>query len=572
MKTLYYYLLIINSIFIYSCANDNSTRELKLFPVQQGNEFQYIDRDGKIVINPQFSEASIFHDGLALIRTSGNDAKWGYISEDGKYAISPNYKYATIFSEDLAWVVSENTAPSAINNKGETKITLQDAESVKIFKEGLSAFSIIDSAGLKWGFIDKSGQVKINPQFMNTGNFSNGRCAVQNTEGKWGYIDNEGKLLINYQFDLAKEFVNDKAIVKSIDKTGVIDESGKYLINPQFINMEADGENYLIVQNEKIGWCDQDGKIIINPQFGNAYPFYGNKLAAVMSGGNWGYIDIDGKFAINPQFDVALPFNGNIALVRSSNKYGFIDSEGKYTINPQFDDVAEDLKFFLINRCSHYEIVTTEYFNIDQITSRISINKPEGLSLNSELSDIISFIDNYKKQSKSKNTGNYSEADRVADSIAKVNAAANYYADNNSENDYDMLFNRYTMQHNLFKDQIISNDASIDFYVYVNAYKTIPDGWYTRQVLNTDAEVLGFAYILKLKNKAYGKEKIVIDALEKSFLGYNKVDTKSTKNYGYYTNGDKVIVLTYEDRSGSRESYIGISINNNQENDSYEGD
>ncbi|MBK9317499.1 MAG: WG repeat-containing protein [Bacteroidetes bacterium] len=68
------YLLI---SFISSCGGGKSVSEIKLIPVKSGEDFQYIDKQGKIVINPQFSEATIFRNGLALIKTSGNEPKWG---------------------------------------------------------------------------------------------------------------------------------------------------------------------------------------------------------------------------------------------------------------------------------------------------------------------------------------------------------------------------------------------------------------------------------------------------------------------------------------------------------------
>jgi hypothetical protein len=66
---------------------------------------------------------------------------------------------------------------------------MQNAEAVKIFKEGLAAFSLKDSSGIRWGFVNDDGKVIINPMFSKTGNFSDGKCAVENSEGKWGYID-----------------------------------------------------------------------------------------------------------------------------------------------------------------------------------------------------------------------------------------------------------------------------------------------------------------------------------------------------------------------------------------------
>lgn len=128
---------ILFAIFFISSCNDDGKKnsEIKLIPVRNGNEFQYIDREGKIVINPQFSVATIFRDGLALVKTSGSEPKWGFITEEGKFAINANYKSATVFSDGLAWVVSDNAAPTLINTKGEAKFTLQDAETVENFKK-----------------------------------------------------------------------------------------------------------------------------------------------------------------------------------------------------------------------------------------------------------------------------------------------------------------------------------------------------------------------------------------------------------------------------------------------------
>ncbi|MBK9317500.1 MAG: WG repeat-containing protein [Bacteroidetes bacterium] len=472
----------------------------------------------------------------------------GFISEDGKFKITANYKSATVFSDDFAWVVSENSSPTAINNKGEIMFTLQDAETVKIFKEGLSAFSIIDSSGVKWGFVDKEGKVKINPQFSNTGNFSNGKCAVANSDGKWGYISNEGKMLINYQFEKAKEFVDGKAIVVSGDKTGLIDEKGKYLINPQFSDMADDGGKYLIEEDGKWGWCDKEGKIIINPQFGEAFPFMGNDLAAVQSGKSWGYIDIDGKIVINPQFDMALPYNGKLALVVSSRKIGFIDAEGKYIINPQFDDVSRDLLAHMLNGSSAFESVESDFFNITSIVNRININTPEGLSLSSKLSDIISYLE---KRIDSKNEIQSSDEaaflDSVLDSVATLTTEEEDYTSNSSStfnnNKIELKFNKYSNQHLLFSKEVITKDASLSFYVIANAFKEIPDGWNPKKVLNPDEKVRGFIYSISLSGKGEGKEKYVLDAIENSFLGFHKDGKQSTNEIQVYSKGNQLLQL-----------------------------
>ena len=225
---------VLITLLLSSCGMVNNELELKLLPVSSGKEFQYIDSDGKIIINPQFSDAGLFQDGLAMVSSGGDNPKVGFIDEKGMYKIQPQYLRATPFSDGLAWVVSENAAPTAIDKEGGIKFTLKDAQKVRGFSEGLAAFSVSDTSGVKWGFVDKSGVVKINPQFNAVGGFSNGLCPVCNADGKWGYIDNNGLIKINNQFDAAESFQSKNASVKMGEKYGLIDESGKFVINPQY--------------------------------------------------------------------------------------------------------------------------------------------------------------------------------------------------------------------------------------------------------------------------------------------------------------------------------------------------
>ncbi|EAK1349894.1 WG repeat-containing protein, partial [Campylobacter coli] len=52
----------------------------------------------------------------------------------------------------------------------------------------------------KWGFIDKSGKIVIEPKFDGVGNFSEGLAGVE-LNGKWGFIDKSGKIVIEPKFD-----------------------------------------------------------------------------------------------------------------------------------------------------------------------------------------------------------------------------------------------------------------------------------------------------------------------------------------------------------------------------------
>lgn len=489
---------------IISCSyfKGETIPKVELFPVKSGKEYQYIDREGKIIINPQFGQATVFRDELALIKTTSEEPKYGYVNTEGNYEINAQYKRATVFAEGLAWVVTENSAPSTINKQGEIKFTMQDAEYVENYSEGLAAYGILGEDGkLKWGFVDMTGSVKINPQFSAVDKFSENKCAVKNDEGKWGYIDQEGKILINNQFDDISKFENGYAIVETNNKKGVINAQGKYIINPQFTDIWNDNKGYLIEQDGKWGWCDVHGKIYINPQFSQAFIFGNNNLAPVKSGEMWGYIDNKGKIVINPQFEFALPFNGDLALVMSGNKVGFIDNEGKYVVNPQFDEISTDLALYLLNRTSNFERIETDYFNVGVITDAINFESPEGFTFDSTFEDLMK---KYKM----------TEPD----------------------------FSKYQTEYKVVENSKISNDATYSFIVVGKPFKETTvnhQGYYgsyatTEKVFNNSIKPNVYAYLIELQNKGEGKEDVVLKSLENKLKGFEKDIDKSEEENLFY--------------------------------------
>ena len=54
--------------------------------MRTGGRWGFIDKAGKIVINPQFDDAMSFTNGMSRVRLSG---KTGYIGPDGKYIWNP---------------------------------------------------------------------------------------------------------------------------------------------------------------------------------------------------------------------------------------------------------------------------------------------------------------------------------------------------------------------------------------------------------------------------------------------------------------------------------------------------
>src|SRR5262245_48694072 len=81
--------------------------------IQSGGKYGYIDRTGRVVIQPQFDQAEDFSGGMASIAIH---YKHGYINQRGELVVKPQFEYAHDFSDGLA-LVSPNERSSSFIDK-----------------------------------------------------------------------------------------------------------------------------------------------------------------------------------------------------------------------------------------------------------------------------------------------------------------------------------------------------------------------------------------------------------------------------------------------------------------------
>ncbi|MFT5169111.1 MAG: hypothetical protein ACI8P3_004359, partial [Saprospiraceae bacterium] len=69
------------------------------------------------------------------------------------------------------------------------------------------------------------------------------------SENKWGYINKGGRLVIRPKFDDARNFSEEKAVVRIAGKWGVVDRNGEYILAPTFKSIWSYSEGLARVQN-----------------------------------------------------------------------------------------------------------------------------------------------------------------------------------------------------------------------------------------------------------------------------------------------------------------------------------
>ena len=138
----------------------------ELVPIEKNGLWGYADREGKVIIKPQFSRAGRFSEGLALVWTGGvpltdsivkSFVKMGYIDKTGRWVIHSRFGY--YFFDD--------------------------------FSDGLVPFRKQSS---KWGFMDRTGKIVIQPRFDWAGSFAENVAPVL-LDAKCAHVDEAGKVL-----------------------------------------------------------------------------------------------------------------------------------------------------------------------------------------------------------------------------------------------------------------------------------------------------------------------------------------------------------------------------------------
>jgi hypothetical protein len=194
----------------------------------KGMAFGFRDTAGEYKIKPKFDGAMDFSEGVAAIML-GN--KWGFVNAGNDFVIFPSYDEAYSFTNGLAYVRA-GSKKTFINKKGKTVINLSSYEEVSPFM--YDEMIAVRKAG-KLGFVNHKGKLVVKPLYENPllGAFNNGLAAVavKNTDGalKWGYINKTGEMVIPATFEDAGTFYEDRARVKINGKYGFIDKTGKLI-------------------------------------------------------------------------------------------------------------------------------------------------------------------------------------------------------------------------------------------------------------------------------------------------------------------------------------------------------
>jgi len=335
-----------------ACATIGSVRRCQaatqeqLYPVPVRGKYGFMDRRGRIAIQPLFDRVRLFSEGMAVVAIGG---KYGYIDTRGSVIVPPKFEDAASFSEGLA-AVEVGKKWGYVDKSGRLVIEPRFGSELGgggSFSEGLAPVLFNG----KMGYINHSGHFVIEPRFDLAEQFSEGLAAVgmvvndskvQDSRIKFGYIDKTGKIAVAFGYAGARSFHEGLAVV-SIYRVGVkfypqavIDHTGTQVFAPLDVGMGDFHEGLArAYKNENMGFVDKTGKQVIPAKFRDfddkgPTEFYEGLAAVSLPSTLSGYIDHSGQMVIPARFGIACPFVAEMALVFERSRVGYINKVGRY--------------------------------------------------------------------------------------------------------------------------------------------------------------------------------------------------------------------------------------------------
>jgi hypothetical protein len=220
---------------IYDCSDG-----MFLFYTKDENYnywYGFLDKTGKVAIEPQYKDAEGFSDGLALVKKDAKDS-WvddhAFINKKGEIVVDfKTYTRMKSFSDGLAAVNIDNDDKDVwgyINTKGEVVIA-PTYDYTYPFSDGVAIVGKNDKEFL----IDKKGEVAFIPgkdmEFLEE-TFSEGLMPVakgNSLKAKCGFINTKGEEVLPFEYDYAEGFIDGEAYVIKDFKFLVIDKKGEVL-------------------------------------------------------------------------------------------------------------------------------------------------------------------------------------------------------------------------------------------------------------------------------------------------------------------------------------------------------
>lgn len=338
----------------------------KPIPFRQNNKWGYLDKNGKILISPQYEQVTDFQKNMAGAKVEGN---WGIINFSGKWLTSPRFNEININEHGAIATISDSSYIFDINGQflhasayraiwkteksiafqcDMMEISLADTKGNRLkdtyFQDAMPPSENLFAAKVsenKWSFFYETGNLAFKGTFYNVLPFKEGMAAVsnrgENGEDIWGFINYQGEQVIDFQYEKVAAFSQGLALVKRNGLYGYIDKTGKNLVPCQYLQAKDFHQGFACVQkSDKWTYINALGKEIMAENYDYTLDF-AEGIGVVMKNGKWGAVDENGKVIISLEYDRIFPCKEGFLAAQKRGQMGYLDKKGEVILPFEYD-------------------------------------------------------------------------------------------------------------------------------------------------------------------------------------------------------------------------------------------
>ncbi len=139
--------------------------------------YGFLNPDGTWAIEPQYKDASNFHNGIAIVQMWNTAPHWGGINTENKWVICPRFR-----------------------NSSDVRGAIDSIEKGRA--QGVELWATENPLSGTYGYLDHYGEWALFPRFKSAYQFDQyGRAIVETLVGMWGAINKRGEYIIQPIFN-----------------------------------------------------------------------------------------------------------------------------------------------------------------------------------------------------------------------------------------------------------------------------------------------------------------------------------------------------------------------------------
>ena len=352
------------SLLVVSCQNSSSSGDegLQYLAVQTESDGKWgmVDSEGKMLFADKFeNKPSAVVNGYFSVRDGEHYILYSASSKPKVVPGCDDLKSVGVFKDGIIPVVHENSRITFVDGKGNVKATLNPVGGKEIVScavcpsDGLLRFETEEH---KVGYLDKNGNVVIDPKYDSGSDFSEGIAIVSIENRRVDIaIDNKGQEAFRVKEDLSlrKSEFSDGLLVatNSDDQWGFVNKKGEFTKVKGDINVIRDYNSsiFAFVNHDWLwGVMNMNGETIIRPKYGDlSFLPDGNFL--VIDNREYYMIDQKGDKikTMDDYSDVKVIRGGKFSFIakdKSTRRYVLLDKSGNPVGTEEFHAINDDPK------------------------------------------------------------------------------------------------------------------------------------------------------------------------------------------------------------------------------------